>query len=62
MKKRRASSKKGSATPEKDYKTVDQAFAYYFPQDKKPVPPAEGRESGSELAEHLFQKLVNSKQ
>jgi hypothetical protein len=61
MKKRRTSSREGSATPEKSYKTVDQAFAHYFPFDKKPAPHADGRESGSELAEHLFQKLVNSK-
>jgi hypothetical protein len=62
MTKRRASSKENSAMAEKEYKTVDQAFAHYFPHDKKPVPHVDGRESGSELAEHLFQKLVNSKQ
>lgn len=60
MKKQRASSKEGFAALEKGFKTVDQAFSYYFPKDKKPLSHAEGRESGAELAERVFQEIVHS--
>jgi len=59
MKKQHASSQAKSETQVQSFRTVDQAFAHYFPQDRRTPPQAEGRESGADLAERVFQKIIN---
>lgn len=60
MKKQHASSERKPGDRERTYKTVEQAFAHYFPDDRKPAQRPDGRESGEELAERIFQKIVGS--
>jgi hypothetical protein len=60
MKKQNVSSAPKGETQEQVFNTVEQAFAHYFPRDKKTAPRAEGRESGAELAERVFRKIINA--